>query len=293
MTTYGTVSQPTTRAARQSLLARHPLAAFFSIAIIGSWLAVLPVLLSRNGFGLLPIEVPIEPLKTIASFTGPFLAAFLVTAAAEGQPGVRSLLKRMVQWRVGLGWYLLAFFGYILLDLLVGMILLGTAPLTALVQKWPLIFTVYFPALLTVRLISPIGEETGWTGFAVPRLQKKFGPLLGAMILGLVWAFWHLPGFFMTGSDMGGFSLFGFGFFAIFAICTRIIWNWMVNRTAGSVLIAILLHAATNTASLNLRPQLFPPAPPEAGLIVTGLYLILVIGLIIATRGRLAYGRKE
>ena len=68
----------------------------------------LPVLLARNGVGLLPFTLPAEPLQTIAAFTGPTLAAFIVTAATSGAAGLRQLLRRIGQWRVGAGWYLLA-----------------------------------------------------------------------------------------------------------------------------------------------------------------------------------------
>lgn len=223
MTTLGKVSPTHRGAIRPNLLARHPLVSFFCIAVLGSWLTVLPVLLSKTGFGLLPITIPVEPLKTIASFTGPLLAAFWVTASTEGQPGVRSLLRSMINWRVGLGWLLLAVFGYVFMDLLVGTIVTGAAAPQGFFQNWPLIFTLYLPTLLTLRLISPVGEETGWTGFALPRLQEKFSPLLSAVILGGIWAIWHLPGFFMTGGDMAGFDPVGFVFFIINAIFTRIL----------------------------------------------------------------------
>src|SRR5918912_551002 len=86
---------------------------------------------------------------------------------------------------------LLALGGYVLFDLLVGLIVPETGAVGAFIEKWPLLFTLYLQAVFTSEPLQPIGEETGWSGFAVPRLQTKFGPLVGATILGVAWATWH------------------------------------------------------------------------------------------------------
>ena len=268
------------------LLARHPLLAYFVLAFACSWLITLPALLSQNGLALLPFAVPFAPFQTLGAF-GPLLAAFVVTAAADGRAGINHLLRRIVRWRVGLGWYLLALGGYLLFDLLVGLIVPTTGAVGAFMEKWPLLFTLYLPALLTSELLSPIGEETGWSGFALPRLQTKFGPWLGATILGVAWAAWHLPAFFVVDGGLGSFSPIGFVFVALLAPLVRILWTWVYNRTGGSILIAILLHAASNANTFEVQKQILPPAPPEVGLAVIGLYLVAVVLLLAFTRGRL------
>jgi membrane protease YdiL (CAAX protease family) len=279
-------------ASLKQAVARHPLLAYFALAIAFTWLTALPVLVSQNGLGLFAFTLPFAPFQMLGAFTGPLLAAFVVTAAADGRPGVTALLGRMTRWRVGLPWYLIAVLGYVLLDLLIGALVSGAAALEAFAQKWPLIFTLYFPALLTSRLINPIGEEAGWTGFALPRVQRQFGPWLGAIILSLVWAVWHLPAFFVP-SEMGKFDPIGFVFFIILSALTRLIWTWVVNRAQGSGLIGVLLHASSNANGLDLRTQLYPPAPPEAGLIAMGVTLVIAVAILIATRGRLAYTKSE
>jgi membrane protease YdiL (CAAX protease family) len=267
------------------LLARHPLLAYFVLAFACSWLITLPALVSQNGFGLLPFAVPFAPLQTLGAF-GPLLAAFVVTAAADGRAGIH-LLRRIVRWRVGLTWYLLALGGYLLFDLLVGLLVPTTGVVGAFLDKWPLLFTLYLPALLIYELLNgPIGEETGWSGCALPRLQTQFGPLLGATILGVAWAAWHLPAYFVV-DGLGSFSPIGFVVSVFAAVVTRILWTWVYNRTGGSVLIAILLHAASDTNDLEVRQQILPPAPPEVGLVVLGLYLVAVVLLLAFTRGKL------
>src|SRR5919199_49487 len=128
----------------------HPLVAYFVLAFAGTWLTVLPVLLSRSGLGVLPFTVPFRPFQLLATFTGPTLAAVLVTAASDGRAGVSRLLRRYGQWRVGLPWYLLVLFGYVMIDLLAMTFAAPRPALHAIVQGWPVIFTTYLPAVLTI-----------------------------------------------------------------------------------------------------------------------------------------------
>src|SRR5438876_5903585 len=143
MTTIATTSQPATSSSIKRLLTDHPLVAYFVIAFTGAWIVFLPLLLARNGLGLLPFSLPVVPFQTIAAFAGPTLAAFIVTAATSGKAGLRQLLCRIVQWRVGVGWYLLALLGYPLIYVGSGIITLGIASLPTLLAQWSLFFTVY------------------------------------------------------------------------------------------------------------------------------------------------------
>src|SRR5262245_4282712 len=100
------------------LVVRHPLTAFFTLAYAGSWLLEVPLLLSKDGFGLLPYTPPLVVyaiLFLLPTYAGPTLGAILVTAALEGKAGVRHFFRRYAQWRVGLRWYLVILIGYPLL----------------------------------------------------------------------------------------------------------------------------------------------------------------------------------
>jgi membrane protease YdiL (CAAX protease family) len=147
--------------------------------------------------------------------------------------------------------------------------------------------------LFTTYLINPIGEETGWTGFALPQLQKQFKPWLSAIILGTMWAFWHLPAYFIP-SEMGAFSIFGFAIFMFIAICTRVIWTWVTNNAKGSGISGVLLHASSNAVSVGLLPLLLPATQPNqaddsSGPILLGLLLLSAALILIFTRGRLSF----
>ena len=99
--------------AHEGLLARHPLILYFLIAYAGTWLLVLPVLISEDGVGLLPFSTPLEGrlVPVFAPYLDPTLSALIMTGVTEVRAGIRHLLRRIVLWQVGLRWYLFALIG--------------------------------------------------------------------------------------------------------------------------------------------------------------------------------------
>jgi membrane protease YdiL (CAAX protease family) len=277
MTTFTGTAHPRTKI---NFVRQSPLLAFFTLTILITWLLALPSLL----FGM-----PFKPFQTAGAY-GPLLSAVIVSAAM-GREDLKSLLHRMTNFRFGLRWYLLAIFGYVLLYLLVAG-LSGAPLMQSLADKWTLIITLYLPALITTYLINPIGEETGWTGFALPHLQKRFAPWLSAVMLGIVWAVWHLPAYFVP-SEMGAFNPVNFVFFVLISISIRIIWTWVTNHANGSGISGVLLHASSNAVSLALIPSLLPTPTPEqmaiSGLLLFGLLFPMAVLITLLTRGRLSY----
>jgi membrane protease YdiL (CAAX protease family) len=156
-------------------------------------------------------------------------------------------------------------------------------------------FLDYLRAFIWMVLIGgPLFEEPGWTGFAQPRLQRLCGPLVGGLILGSLWALWHLPGFLIPSQDVTDIpprgTVLDFVLFALALMGLRLIIVWVVNNTRNSVLMAIVVHASWNTFYAAALVQLFPSS------IVLGSYLNLTIAacalalvLIAATRGRMGY----
>src|SRR3712207_3410494 len=92
----------------RGLVARHPATAFLVMAFGFGWTSLIPILLSESGFGVVPIELPLTVVQTLATLLGLALPAFLVTAATGGKEGVKDLLRRLLRWRVGIRWYLVA-----------------------------------------------------------------------------------------------------------------------------------------------------------------------------------------
>jgi uncharacterized protein len=245
-------------------------------------------------FGVLNVSPSIIGLMGIAGLLGPSLSGFIMTAVTEGGEGIRRLLRRIVLWRVGLLWYLFALIG-IPVVMVLATIIFRPGAVESFQTLAPLSVLPYLSAFVFMVLIGgPLFEEPGWSGFAQPRLQRLHSPLIGGLILGSLWALWHLPGFLIPSQDLTDIpprgSVLDFVVFAIALIALRLIMQWVFNNTKGSVLMAILVHASWNTFYSAALIQLFP-APS-----VLGSYLNLTIAagavavvLIALTRGRLGY----
>ena len=303
MSTIATTSQPATSSPLKRLIRGHPLVAYFVIAFAGFWALMLPIALSGgvNGLGILPFRIPESGSAfyiagILFTFAGPALASLAVTAITSGKAGLGLLLRRWVQWRVGIGWYLIAIFSFMTLYLVDISVFYGVNSPLALLAQWTLLFTVFLPQAVFTILTGSIAEELGWRGFALPRLQQRYGPVLGTVILGTLHGLWHLPIFFTA--FLGPFSLPYYVGFLIVAIASTFIYTWIFNHTKGSVLLATLTHGFSGGA--NFVFLLIP-----AHLVVTGWARPFVYGgwqadnivifgacallLLIFTRGRLGY----
>ena len=304
MSTIATTSQPTTSSPLRRLIVSHPLVAYFIIAFAGTWLLLVPILLSKNGVGLLPFtfsEIGLVLVGLLPTLCGPTLAALTVTAAISGRAGVGRFLSRYLQWRVGIPWYLLALFSFLLVYLLSVCIPLGAGPLLAFIRQWTLLLSVFLPLMGIQILFVGLWEEPGWRGFALPRLQQRYGPVLGTIVLGTLHSFWHLPTGFIVGGPLYPLALTTFVTFVLTGIAGTFIYTWIYNHAKGSILIAILIHAAANAAS-GLVNNLIPANPSLGGLAHALYYdnwsLVIAFGavavlLVVATRGRLGYQPEQ
>ena len=284
-----TAANPAVQAASpyKGLLARHPLVFFFIFAYAGTWLLEMPYVLSEDGSGLLPFSSPVlRWMMPVSIFMGPFLAAFIMTGATEGREGVGRFLRRFVLWRVGLGWYLFVLIGIPAILVLSVIVLPGAlGSFQGLATLAPL--TLLFFAVYGFFLSGPLGEEPGWRGFALPRLQALHGPLVGSLILGPLWGLWHLPLFFTPWNELTTLNVV---VYVLATTCLTIIYTWVFNNTKGSLLIAILLHWSFDVATVPVA-SLFPaPIVLDYGLLVIlpgfGAVALLIVAL---TRGRLGY----
>ena len=272
------------------LLARHPLISFFVMAYAFSWIAWSPWFLSEDGVGLLPYDPggAASWINIVALALGPFMSAFIMTGAIEGRTGIRRFLRRFVLWRVGFQWYLVVLVGIPLMILLGTIVLPGaTASFEAVAVPSVLDYLSFFVLVLVFG--GPLLEEPGWRGFALPRLQRLHGPLIGSIILGILWALWHLPQFFIPSWDTPKGTVLDIVWFTVFAISSTIIFTWVFNNTRGSLLMAILAHTSINAFGTFLVGVF--PAP-----IVTGSVINFVIGfgvaallVVVFTRGHLGY----
>jgi membrane protease YdiL (CAAX protease family) len=257
-------------------LRRHPLIGYFVLALGITWLYVL-LLLIRPGLPVAPAAI------------GPTAAAFIMTALTGGWPATRELLRRMVRWRVGSVWYLFTLVVIPLVYLLGAIIVAGGLPAVpgSLLLRLARGYPIWFVMILVIG--GPLFEEPGWRGFALPRLQQRYGPLAGSLILGLLWGLWHMPMYLLPSfsTENGGLSLSAIGVFLLGALTFTVIMTWVFNHTRGSVLLAILVHTSINIFQLVVN-QLYPSQADSEVNILIG-FGVLALAILIATRGRLGY----
>ncbi|MFG1926899.1 CPBP family intramembrane glutamic endopeptidase [Cryptosporangium sp. NPDC048952] len=139
-------------------------------------------------------------------------------------------------------------------------------------------------------LTSSLAEEPGWRDFALPRLQTRYGPLVGTLILGPLWAWWHLP-LFLTTWYRGENALRSIALYTVLAVAFSIIITWAFNRTGESLPVAMLIHASNNNTFSVLAPVLLPALVSSDSVRVASLigYGAVAIALVVATRGQLGY----
>ena len=197
----------------------------------------------------------------------------------------------MIVWRVGWQWYLVVLIG-VPATIVLGFFTLPGGVAALHPSSFPQL-VLFFPLLLLLEIFtSGLAEEPGWRGFALPRLQDRYGPLQGTIILGLLWGGWHLP-LFLTkwAANASGLAV---GEFLLLVIGTAVVITWVFNHTRGSLLRAVLLHSTidafnSGVASTSLVSlQWLLKNEYLTQLISFGVVTLL---LIVITRGHLGYQR--
>jgi len=199
------------------------------------------------------------------------LAALITTAVCRGDFTVGSLLRQTLKWRVDPRWYVLALTGPAVLVLASN----GIYRLAGGDPQWSAFLDVgVITSGLGALIAGSLGEEIGWRGFAQPLLQRRYGALRAAAIVGVIWSAWHLwPLIAPGGSDLFGEANIAQTFVRL--IATSIIYAWIYNRTNGSVLLVMLAHAGHNIAI-----DLMPPANDTVGLMVAFAYLTVAVVVV-------------
>jgi len=196
-------------------------------------------------------------LPNLVGSWGPFFAALAMTGILEGKPGVKKLLAKLLVWRVGLRWYLVVLLLVpVLLLVAMGIYVLQGGALGRFdAGQWYAVLL----APVFVLLFGPLGEELGWRGYALPRLQRNYSALWSSIIVGVLWTFWHAPAYWAPGgSAISGqpVTLLAIGWYLLFITGLSILHTWIYNNTKASVLLAVLFHAMyTSGAVFPLFPD--------------------------------------
>jgi len=257
---------------------------FFAAAYGLAWLWFgVPILAAR---GLMPLPAPEAVFLTLATL-GVCLAGFGTALAESGRTGVRALLLHVLRWRVRPVWYLAAILVPALFP--VGGFLLGLAIGTPVPPAPPLQVWLSLPLLLVALVIPAVLEEVGWRGYALPRLQRRLGPLTASLVLGVVWAGMHLPLWLLP--DFG-FADQSVPLYVAQVMAISVVLAWLYNATGGSLPLTGIAHAAVNgwpipwgTAVQALPMETRLTATADFHVLITVATVAVAVFLVIATPG--------
>jgi membrane protease YdiL (CAAX protease family) len=259
-------------------LKQNPVPAFFVLTFVIAWSIWLP----------LGIFAPDNVFLTLPGAWAPTISAIILIGLLEGRVGVKRFLKKVLHWRVEFQWYLVVLFGvaviaYLAID--VGMLfgisapeisLPNGLPREALLGALPVIF------LVNIFLGGPLAEDIGWRGYILPKMRERMSALNASLIIGVVWAFWHLP-YFIFPAWQGAVGNVPFFWFALLTMSWSVLFAWVYVNT-DSILMPVLFHAAINTTlgTLGVLGQSNGELMP---LILNTIFTWIAVGIVIAVFG--------
>jgi membrane protease YdiL (CAAX protease family) len=232
--------------ARQDLIHRYPVASFFILAfLLGTGLTFLVVQ------GVIPAEL------ALASALSASIAGILVTAVVDGRAGLALMFRRMLIWRVGIGYWFFALL-FLIIPILAGFLfnpLFNGDPLTFKEMQAALRL---MPLFIIFIIGVGFGEELGWSGFLTPRLQARYSALASCVIRAVLVGFWHLPLLYYSQTELPSLASFPYaswidqvGFplaftimILLFSLPWSILFTWIFNNTRGSLLLVAVLHGS-------------------------------------------------
>jgi uncharacterized protein len=242
----------------------------FFVATFGiTWFLQLPAVLAMSGVIAGPIE-RFMPLVGLGAF-GPLLAAVLVSRFEPGGAGAGAPFRPLRIWRVRVGWYLVA----LCLPGAIFVAAMGAYRLFGGGDAGPWFYPPTDGQRLAAMIVFPVGEEIGWRGFALPRLQERYGPLNASLMLGALWGFWHVPMFLLAGITPGTFVILIPSFLA-----GSLVFTWIYNRTPAGLLLVILAHVGTH---LNNSHRALPGNVTPV-VIHTVAYCVVALALMLGDR---------
>jgi membrane protease YdiL (CAAX protease family) len=281
------------RPSAAAVVRRHQLAAFLVLTFAISWTLWLGLAAAS-----LPITITTGAVLNAFAIAGPSLAALVLTVGL-GRRALRELMAGFSPARLAGPWSAVA----LILPLVMMSIAIATA--VALLGTPPPHLTGGLLGVLLAEFVrilflgGPLGEELGWRGFALPRLQQQRTALTSSVLLGLVWGLWHIPLYLVPGTGQheimrsGTSTAFAIGGFVGWTIGLSVLFTWLFNQTRGSLLVVILFHTAVNLAAF-LPAAVGSPGPASLlNVLLTWLAAALVV--IVFGRTTLAHAphRRE
>ena len=280
----------------KAFIKRHPVLTYYVLVFVISWGGILILI---GGPGNVPgTKEQAEKLflpALLVMFSGPFISGILMNFFVDGKEGLRKLLLRLLQWRVKARWYAVA-------------VLTGPLLVAAVLFTLSIFDKAFLPEIVTTNdkigsLVFGLGwglvgggllEETGWTGFAVPKLRQRYSILSAGLVVGILWGIWHFMIAFWASNYLGGVDswiMFVAGFLAFYLLALpayRVLLVWVFDRTGGNLPVIMLMHAFLSASTLIFQPS-------AAGAIafiwnfVLGIVLWIVVAIVaVKNRGQLS-----
>jgi uncharacterized protein len=277
------INQTLERHSFRTSIEHHPLLTYFGLTYLLTWLCWVPlVILLPGGF---------QPGGTQASSSHPSLLFFLfplgnlvpsiigiiLTRIVGGRGSLRALFGQVVRWRVNPGWYGVALFltplvtaGALAFSVALG----GSVPAASIVA--------IAGAALGGAILAPLGEESGWRGFALPRMQAQHSALGASIVLGLLWGIWHVPRW-IWGTTASPTLLIPALVLQVLTITAfAVLLTWVYNNTGGSLLLTMLFHASIAATSYYPFPKpAFSTGGWEQSLLYLGLLWAVVLVVVV------------
>lgn len=262
---------------RDAIIKRYPVATYFALTFLISWAGALAV--------AAPHLIRHQPLPNMtgilmfpAMLLGPSLSGIVLTRMAGGKSGLRTLFSQMVRARIALRWYA---------ALLVPPILV----LAVLFVLEAFVSPVYAPNRFFLGILFgiPAGflEEIGWTGYAFPRMRSERNGLTASILLGLLWALWHLPvvNYLGAATPHGSYWLAFFLAFGLAMTAVRVLIAWTYTNTK-SVLLAQLMHVSSTGSLVIFSPARVTPAQEAMWYALYAIALWVVVGVVVKMFGK-------
>ena len=251
----------TARSAPRNWAARHDLLLYFALAYLLSW-ALWPLVI------LNPTSSPLVPF-------GPLIAAVLVSLLAGGREELWVLVRQLTRWRVHPIWYVIALLGPFVIAVVAAALAVATGAPMLRSGAYTDVRAVGF-TFLSMVIIVGLFEEVGWRGFALPRLQRRLDALWAALVLGVLWALWHLPELISDPTRQRPPLQF-----VLWALALSVIFTWLYNSTNGSLPIVIICHCSIDTAGRYMLPEFSNGGYQVVWWFMAGVYAVIAVIVVL------------
>lgn len=251
----------TVRSQSETSLETKALTPFLTLTFVLSWGAIaLLILFYDQIIAIFGESTETNPVFILAVYSPGIVGVFMVWRR-YGLQGLGRFFRRLTLWHAPVAWWLFIIVG-------IPAIVYAAAALNGTLRN-PFPFSPWYlalPALAHALFLGPI-EEFGWRGFALPLLQRRFAPFWAGLILGIIWAVWHIPAFLISGTVQSAWS---FGPFFVGVVAISVILTPFFNASRGSLLVAVLYH-------FQMMNPIFPDAQPWDNLLYIAVAVIVVV----------------